>query len=101
MWLLGYLGTLGKLEGSTVDISIPNWLSRVLFIKAVKRVPLEILLFQTAVYIMVIIGVLSYYYYPYGNPLNIFFILLKSVILIFGIWAIVIAILRQKRSRNI
>jgi hypothetical protein len=101
MWLLGYLGTLGKLEGSLIDISIPKWLSRILFIKAVKRVPLEILLFQIAVYIMGIVGVLSYYYFPCNNPLNIFFTLLKGIILIFGTWAILVAILRQKKSKNI
>jgi hypothetical protein len=101
MWLTGfYVASKKRMEYSMMKISIPVWLSRLLFVKKVDTVPLEIVILQIGAYFTVIGGVIGYFYGAIqDNKLSMFTMIWYSTIVIAGFLSIIDAILCDLRNR--
>ncbi len=100
MWLTGfYVASQNRMEYSMMRISIPTWLSRLLFVKKASIVPLEIIILQIGAYLTGIGGTAGYFYcVVQGNRLYLFTIIWYSTIVIIALFSITDTVLYSLRN---
>jgi len=102
LWFAGFAVAVVENRYSSTKVLIPIWLSKILFFKKMDAVPIESLILQPCVYVLVVAVVFAYYLNVLTSGIYVLFYRLWEILLIlFGSYTIFTAIWNYSKRKDV